>query len=383
MRAILALEDGRLFEGDSFGAKSTSVGEIVFNTAMSGYQEMITDPGSRGLIIAMTAPAIGNTGINPLDHESSQAHPRGLVVEEINLIPSNWRSEMSLGDYLTQSKIPGISGIDTRALTVHLRTHGTMRACLSTDPAITPEKAVELAASGVGFDGVDFVSEVTTPEVYEWDPEDQLSRRWNIAVGAGEIFDPLPPVRFNAVVFDLGVKFEILRKLRQNGFKVTVVPATTSAEEVLALNPDGIVLSNGPGDPEMLGSVHSTVRELLGKKPIFAIALGHLVLARALGARLLKLKTGHHGGNIPVKDLQSGKVLITAQGHGAAVDPETLPEGVEVTHLNLNDQSVEGIRHAGHSAVGVQFHPEGASGPHENTFFFDDFAKLVEESKGV
>ncbi|HWL52131.1 MAG TPA: glutamine-hydrolyzing carbamoyl-phosphate synthase small subunit [Chthoniobacteraceae bacterium] len=383
MRAILALEDGRLFEGDSFGAKGTSVGEIVFNTAMSGYQEAITDPGSRGLIIAMTATAIGNTGINSLDNESSQAHPRGLVVEEINLIPSNWRSEMSLNDFLTRSKIPGISGIDTRALTVHIRTHGTMKACLSTDPAMTPEKAVELAASGVGFDGVDFVQEVTTPETYEWDPDDQLSRRWNIAVGAGEVFEPLPPVRFKAVVIDLGVKFEILRKLRQNGFKVTVVPATTPAGEILALEPDAIVLSNGPGDPDLLEPIHATVRELLGKKPIFGIALGHLVLARALGAKLLKLRAGHHGGNVPVKDLATGKVLITAQGHGAAVDPASLPEGVEVTHVNLNDESVEGIRHAGHSAVGIQFHPEASGGPHENAFLFADFAKLVEKNKGA
>jgi carbamoyl-phosphate synthase small subunit len=381
MRALLVLEDGRYFEGESFGATGTRVGEICFNTAMTGYQEVLTDPSYRGQIVAMTYPLIGNYGINSLDDESREPHVRGFVIEELSEIPSNWRSEMSLDEYLRQWNIPGMQGVDTRALTRHLRTRGAMKACLTTE-AMPTEDAVKRAVEGEGVIGMDYVREVSTPELYQWDPNDELSKPWTIQNGNGEPAQPaLPPIRFRVAAYDYGIKRNILRLLRQKGFGVTVVPAATPAEEVLATNPDGIFLSNGPGDPAALPYAHEVVRDLMGKKPIFGICLGHQILGFAFGGSTFKLKFGHRGANQPVKDLRRGKVAITAQNHGFAVDPKSLPSEVEVTHVNLNDGTVEGMRHTDLPIFSVQYHPEAAPGPHDASYFFDQFAELIDKQK--
>ena len=363
MRALLALEDGRIFEGDSFGATGTSVGEICFNTSMTGYQEVLTDPSYRGQIVAMTYPLIGNYGTNAADAESSEPHVRGFVIEELSEIASNWRSESSLDDYLRHWKIPGVQGIDTRALTRHLRTLGAMKACLTTELA-APE-AVQRAVKGEGMIGMDYVREVTTPAPFEWQSDQR----------------DLPPIRHRVVAYDYGIKENILRRLRQNGFAVTVVPATTTAEETLAFQPEGVFLSNGPGDPAALDYVHEAVRGLMGKTPIFGICLGHQVLGYAFGGKTFKLKFGHRGGNQPVKDLIGGKVAITSQNHGFAVDAASLPDEVEVTHINLNDGTVEGMRHRELPIFSVQYHPEAAPGPHDADHFFADFARLIERGR--
>jgi carbamoyl-phosphate synthase small subunit len=380
MKALLALEDGRYFEGESFGATGTRVGEVCFNTAMTGYQEVLTDPSYRGQIVAMTYPLIGNYGINSLDQESFSPHVRGFVIEELTEVPSNWRSEMSLDEYLRKWNIAGARGIDTRALTRHLRTRGAMKACLTTEE-ISPEEATKMAIEGEGVIGMDYVREVTTKKIYRWDPEDKLSAPWLLpSSNDGDGKCALPPIRFRIAAYDYGMKQNILRLLRQKGFQVTVVPATTSAEEVLALDPDGIFLSNGPGDPAALQYAHRTLHELMDKKPIFGICLGHQILGFAFGGSTFKLKFGHRGANQPVKDLRTGKVAITAQNHGFAVDADSLPSDVEVTHINLNDGTVEGMRHKKLPIFSVQYHPEAAPGPHDASYFFDQFADLIEKS---
>ena len=389
MTALLALEDGRVFRGEAFGASGTTTGEICFNTSLSGYQEVLTDPSYFGQIVAMTNPHIGNYGINVLDEEARGPQVRGLVIEELSEAPSNWRSEESLHDYLHRHGIPGIQEVDTRALTKHLRQAGAMKACLTTE-AMTPEQAVERARRGDGVVGMDFVREVTPKQAFDWDPTDAESRPWKLTQAgnqAGELRDALgnafgflPPVRHRVVAYDFGMKRNILRGLRQRGLAVRVVPADTSAEDVLALDPDGIFLSNGPGDPGALDYIHKNVRSLLGKKPIFGICLGHQILGYALGGKTFKLKFGHRGGNQPVKDLTTGRVSITAQNHGFAVDPESLPADVEVTHINLNDGTVEGLRSKSMPVFSVQYHPEAAPGPHDAEYFFDQFANLIDET---
>lgn len=388
--ALLALEDGRVFRGESFGAEGTTTGEICFNTSMSGYQEILTDPSYRGQIVAMTYPEIGNYGINSLDVESGIPQVRGFVIEELSPVVSNWRSDETLESYLKKNGIPGIQGVDTRALTRHLRTRGAMRACLTTE-ILDEAKAVETARSA-SYDGVDFVKEVTAKAGYQWDKDSTLSADWILRCGSapaantdakGNVFADLPPAKYTLAALDFGMKKNILRYLRRKGFDVTVLPATATAQEVLALGTDGVFLSNGPGDPEALTYAHETVRGLVGKKPLFGICLGHQILAFALGGKTFKLKFGHRGANQPVKDLRSGKIAITSQNHGFAVDPASLPSDVEVTHVNLNDGTVAGLRHKTHSAFSVQYHPEASPGPHDADYFFSEFAKEVAASKAA
>lgn len=379
MKAILALEDGRTFEGESFGHTGTTTGEACFNTSMTGYQEIITDPSYRGQIVTMTYPLIGNYGINPEDAESSQPHVRGFVIGELSPVASSWRSRQTLAEYFSEHNVIGIEGVDTRALTKHLRSAGAMRSCISTE--LSADEAVKAAQNSSPMEGSDFVKEVSTSETYKWDGE---SRDWTIpnpSSGQEGNYRELPEAKYNIVAYDFGIKYDILRHLRQNGFNVKVVNSCTSAEDILAMNPDGVFLSNGPGDPAALDYIHQEVKNLLGKTPIFGICLGHQILTHVFGGSTYKLKFGHRGGNHPVKDLRSGKVTITAQNHGFATDSESLPDDVEVTHINLNDETVEGFRHTVHPAFSVQYHPEAAPGPNDATYFFEEFAELIESNR--
>ncbi|TLD68756.1 glutamine-hydrolyzing carbamoyl-phosphate synthase small subunit [Phragmitibacter flavus] len=385
-KAILALEDGRYFEGEAFGSTQAGSGEICFNTSMTGYQEVLTDPSYRGQIVAMTYPMIGNYGINLLDDESDEPHVRGFVIEELCNVPSNWRSTESLDDYLKRWNIPGIQGIDTRALTKHLRTLGAMRAVITSEGTVAD--AIQLAQNSPLMKGSDFVKEVTAANPYAWDETNQQSRLWDIPnpsqghSGPPEgVFHALGETKHRVVAYDLGIKRNILRRLRQEGFDVHVVPATTKADEVLALKPDGIFLSNGPGDPGALDYIHAEVRKLAEQKPVFAICLGHQMLGHAFGGKTFKLKFGHRGGNQPVQDVRTGKVTITSQNHGFAVDADSLPSNLEVSHINLNDGTVEGLRHRDLPVFSVQYHPEAAPGPNDASYFFKEFASLIESSK--
>jgi carbamoyl-phosphate synthase small subunit len=377
MKAILALEDGVHFFGESFGVTGSTTGEICFNTAMTGYQEVLTDPSYRGQIVAMTYPLIGNYGVNAEDHESARPHVRGFVIEELCETPSNWRSTECLDEYLKRWNVQGIEGIDTRRLTKHLRTRGAMRAFLSTD-VLDPAAAAMRAAESPPMAGSDFVHEVSTENGYVWDPSNAESTEWAVPSGSGRANPMLPPVKYRVVAYDFGIKFNILRRLRQEGFAVDVVNARTTAQDVLAKNPDGVFLSNGPGDPAALEYIHREVQKLTGKKPIFAICLGHQILGHAFGGKTFKLKFGHRGGNQPVKDLRTGAVAITSQNHGFSVDPESLPPNVEVTHINLNDGTVEGLRHREAPVFSVQYHPEAAPGPHDARYFFGEFSSLID-----
>jgi carbamoyl-phosphate synthase small subunit len=379
MKAILALEDGRLFEGRAFGASGTTTGEICFNTSMTGYQEVITDPSYRGQIVAMTYPQIGNYGVTPEDAESAGPHVRGFVIGELSPVASNWRSRQSLGDYFTEHGVLGIEHIDTRALTKHLRSLGAMRACLSTE--LSSEAAIAAAQASPSMEGMDYVQEVSTPANYAWEADSRRFALSNASTGHLENYLELPPVKHRIVAFDFGIKWNILRRLRQAGFEVEVLNSRTPAAEVLARNPDGIFLSNGPGDPAALGYIHEEIKKLIGKKPVFGICLGNQILGHVFGGKTYKLKFGHRGGNQPVKDLRSGRISITSQNHGFAVCPDSLPSNVEVTHINLNDDTVEGIRHKEMPVFSVQYHPEAAPGPHDASYFFEEFAALIDSTK--
>ena len=352
---------------------------------MTGYQEILTDPSYKGQIVAMTYPLIGNYGVNDQDVESWRPHVAGFVVRELSPVVSNWRADSSLDEYLQRNALPGIQGIDTRALTKKLRVRGALNGFLATEPTSDPE-AVRRAKEWPGLVGVDYVKEVTHREAFLWDEKDEQSAGFNLlhgdAKGDGRRERaPLPAADIPIVAFDYGMKYNILRRLRQHGFKVQVVPATASAAEALAYKPAGIFLSNGPGDPAALGYAVNTVRELIKTDtPIFGICLGHQILGQAFGGKTFKLKFGHRGGNQPVKDLESGKVEITSQNHGFAVDPKSLPSEVVVDRINLNDQTVEGMRHKRKPIYCVQYHPEASPGPHDSTALFAEFRSLIEKS---
>jgi carbamoyl-phosphate synthase small subunit len=384
MKAILALEDGSLFRGDAFGARASACGEVCFNTSMTGYQEILTDPSYKGQIVTMTYPLIGNYGVNRQDVESWKPHVAGFVIRELSPVVSSWRADLSLAQYLEENGIPGIQGIDTRALTRKLRVRGALNGFLTTED-VSEEEALARAKNWPGIVGVDYVKEVTHREAFLWDEKDEQSASFNLIQGGPKrdprnVRDPLPPADIPIVAFDYGMKYNILRRLRQRGFKVRVLPASASAAEALKDKPAGIFLSNGPGDPSALGYAVQTVRELMKSGvPIFGICLGHQILGQAFGGKTFKLKFGHRGGNQPVKDLESGRVEITSQNHGFAVDPDSLPPEVAVDRVNLNDQTVEGMRHKTKPIFCVQYHPEASPGPHDSTQLFAQFRSLIEK----
>jgi len=382
MTAILVLEDGSVFHGQAFGAATTVPGEVCFNTSMTGYQEILTDPSYKGQIVTMTYPLIGNYGVNSQDVESWAPHVAGFVIRELSPIVSNWRADHTLHEYLVKQGIPGIQGIDTRALTKKLRVRGAMTGCIST-AGISAEEALAKAKAWGGMAGRDYVTEVTHREPFVWDPKDEVSAAFDLTQtnspdNPRAIRKPMPPADTPIVAYDFGMKYNILRRLRQKGFRVQVVPAHTSAAEVLKYKPAGVFLSNGPGDPAALGGIVREVKTLVDTGiPIFGICLGHQILGQALGGKTFKLKFGHRGGNQPVKDFETGRVEITSQNHGFAVDAASLPSDVAVNRINLNDQTVEGLRHKTKPLFSVQYHPEASPGPHDSTPLFDEFRELV------
>jgi carbamoyl-phosphate synthase small subunit len=383
MKAILALEDGSVFHGTGFGAKASACGEVCFNTSMTGYQEILTDPSYKGQIVTMTYPLIGNYGVNAQDVESWRPHAAGFVIRELSPVVSNWRADFSLGKYLEDNGIPGIQGIDTRSLTKKLRVRGALNGFISTEE-ISEAEAVKRAKEFV-FVGVDYVKEVTHKKAFRWDANDEQSAafdlvRGNVNVDARNHRKPLPPADIPIVAFDYGMKYNILRRLRQHGFATQVLPATASAADALKHKPAGIFLSNGPGDPAALDYIVREVKTLLDTGiPIFGICLGNQILGQAFGGKTFKLKFGHRGGNQPVKDLESGRVEITSQNHGFAVDAASLPSDVAVNRINLNDQTVEGLRHKKKPVFCVQYHPEASPGPHDSTPLFAEFRQLIEQ----
>jgi len=370
VKAVLLLEDSTIFEGTSFGAKGQRCGEVVFNTSMTGYQEIMTDPSYHEQIITMTYPLIGNVGTNKADTESRKVFARGFIVKENCGYPSNWRNRESLKDYLKANNVIGLEGIDTRALVKHIRSEGAMRGIISSSE-LNVTKLRKKLQEYPGLVGRDIVKDVTVRKSYNWDK------------GAIDIFTNQqikPPAKYKVVAFDFGVKHNILRLLRSHGCDIYVVPAQTSSRDVLARKPDGVFLSNGPGDPAPVGYAIETIRQLLGKVPIFGICLGHQLLALALGAKTYKLKFGHHGANHPVKNLKTKQIEITCQNHGFCVDMETLKrKEVELTHINLNDNTVEGIRCEEFKAFSVQYHPEASPGPHDSNYLFETFISLMKQ----
>jgi len=383
MKAVLALEDGSVFHGEGFGARASACGEVCFNTSMTGYQEILTDPSYKGQIVTMTYPLIGNYGVNLQDVESWRPHASGFVIRELSPVVSNWRSDFTLAEYLEKNGIPGIQGVDTRALTKKLRVRGALNGFISTED-ISDEEAIRRAKEFV-FLGIDYVKEVTHREPFLWDAKDEQSGSFNLVQGTPKgdarlVRDPLPPADIPIVAYDFGMKYNILRRLRQQGFKVQVVPATTPAAEALKYKPAGIFLSNGPGDPSALDYAVQATRDLVKSGvPIFGICLGHQILGQAFGGKTFKLKFGHRGGNQPVKDLETGRVEITSQNHGFAVDAKSLPSDVAVDRINLNDQTVEGMRHKTKPIFCVQYHPEASPGPHDSTPLFAEFREMLEK----
>jgi carbamoyl-phosphate synthase small subunit len=371
-KAVLALEDGTVFEGRSFGSPGEKAGEVVFNTSMTGYQEILTDPSYKGQIVIMTYPLIGNYGVNEEDIESQGPKVEGFVIKENSACFSNWRSDSRLSDYLIQRHIMGVEGMDTRALTKHIRSRGAMKAILSTED-LDRNRLIEKARTSPGLIGRDLVREVTCDKAYPWTKSNDLQFSTHGLQPSTSRFRP------RVAVLDCGVKYNILRSLQDWNCEVIVLPASSSADSILSHRPDGILLSNGPGDPEGVPYVIEAVRELIGKKPIFGICLGHQILGLALGGKTFKLKFGHRGANQPVKDLGTGRVMITSQNHGFCVDPDSLnPDEVELTQINLNDRTSEGMRHKRLPIFSVQYHPEASPGPHDTQGLFGEFVKMME-----
>ncbi len=378
-KAILALSDGKIFEGISFGSEGETSGEIVFNTSITGYQEILTDPSYKGQIVNMTYPLIGNYGICEEDHESRQPYAEALIIKELSPFPSNWRSNVSLDEFMKNRGIMGIQGIDTRALTRHIRDYGEQVGIISTIDA-DHQSLISKASELPGLEGKDLVKEVSCQKPYSWE-EAEIE----INTASKSAHDqPEHSKQYKVIVYDCGVKYNILRKLRNHNCDVTVVPASTSAKEVLSMSPDGIVVSNGPGDPAAVPYMVENITDIIGKKPVMGICLGNQIIAQALGYKTFKLKFGHHGGNQPVMDLRTKKVAITSQNHCFAIDGESLNNGqsckfgkVEISHINLNDESIEGLRCVDVPAFAVQYHPEASPGPHDSSYIFNEFIEMI------